>query len=394
MNKKNNPPKEKLDVNTDQDLKNKKIKIHLVHGTWANGWFKSKTAWFNPDSVSYQRIIDQLPQDVQVEPFLWSGKNSVAARSKAASILRGHIEKSISNDPHTDHVILAHSHGGTVAVEALGGINQKSQGAPQIKALICLATPFAYLARPSFAQFQTGLLAVVSILYAIYWYYILRNLPWIPDFLGLYGFAFFIGIKALLAFFLVMSIVHALYEQVQVEPILWGSQPPIYLLRATRDEASLLIGFVQTFNWLSLVFARSHDITSSSFRRPVSYVGYAIAYLSCAGLGLKIATPLFSQIGLLWPDGALQVLVIGVYAPAIAGTVYLLGYTLLAFAVGHYNLLSWLTTSVEVDAAPPGRMCNLKVYSALPAGGLRHGLYEHEEVLKDVGTIVRDALQN
>jgi len=41
------------------------------------------------------------------------------------------------------------------------------------------------------------------------------------------------------------------------------------------------------------------------------------------------------------------------YGPAVAGCVYLLGYTVIAVGVGHLNILQWLSSVAEVEAAPP-----------------------------------------
>ena len=87
----------------------------------------------------------------------------------------------------------------------------------------------------------------------------------------------------------------------------------------------------------------------------------------------------------------LQMIGLFVYAPAAAGCIYLIGYVLLAVSVGYYAVWRWLTTGVEIDAAPPGVMCNLFIYSDFSGRtewSLRHGLYEHEGVLRDVASLV------
>jgi pimeloyl-ACP methyl ester carboxylesterase len=370
------------------------IKVHLVHGTWANGWLKSKNSWFNQDSDTYRRLMDQLPSGTQVQAFLWSGKNSIDARDKAAGSLCRYLEDAISQSPHTSHVIVAHSHGGTVAADALGRLFQCSPQQSQVKALICLATPFTYLARPSFAQFQTGLVAAASLAYVLYWICILAFFPWIPEFVGQTGFITLVTVKALLAFLLVVWLARGSFDSLIECSSVLHPRLPIYLLRATRDEASLSIGLMQVFSWLGAAFAQSHDITQSTIRRPLTYLGYAIAYCTCFVIGANGAKFIASQFGLHWTDWVFAVLTIGVFSPAVAGTVYLLAYASLALVVGHTSLNRWLTTRIEVDAAPPGMMCKLKVYSALSGstGGLRHGLYEDDEVLKDVGVIVREVM--
>jgi hypothetical protein len=52
-------------------------------------------------------------------PFLWSGANSVQERDKAARELVEHIRAKQSDHPSSTQVVIAHSHGGNVALRAL-----------------------------------------------------------------------------------------------------------------------------------------------------------------------------------------------------------------------------------------------------------------------------------
>jgi ABC-type tungstate transport system substrate-binding protein len=66
----------------------------------------------------------------------------------------------------------------------------------------------------------------------------------------------------------------------------------------------------------------------------------------------------------------------------------------LALSVGHLRLRRWLNTMIEVDAAPPGILCRIKVYSLLSeSGGLRHGLYMSENVSSDLVVILRELIE-
>jgi hypothetical protein len=97
-----------------------------------------------------------------------------------------------------------------------------------------------------------------------------------------------------------------------------------------------------------------------------------------------------TQLGAHWPSEALPVIGLFIYAPGIAGVVYFVGYALLAMVAGHTKILTWLTTAIEVDAAPSEVFCQLKIYTTLNASSksLRHSLYENEDVIRDVGSIV------
>ena len=69
----------------------------------------------------------------------WIGLNSHWARHKGAMSLRRSLTKSIADRPQALHVVVAHSHGGNVAVTALdaeSGLGQRVGG------VVCMATPF------------------------------------------------------------------------------------------------------------------------------------------------------------------------------------------------------------------------------------------------------------
>jgi hypothetical protein len=79
--------------------------------------------------------------------FLWSGYNSFAARADAACSLRAALRESAREHPGVRQVVLAHSHGGTVAVKALDTHDELRGGGetPDVRALLTLGTPFVRL---------------------------------------------------------------------------------------------------------------------------------------------------------------------------------------------------------------------------------------------------------
>ena len=75
--------------------------------------------------------------DWPVRAFLWSGANSVHARDCAARELSDQLRKDLQ-DPDAKAVIIAHSHGGNVALRALQHLDFM---ADRIR-VVTLATPF------------------------------------------------------------------------------------------------------------------------------------------------------------------------------------------------------------------------------------------------------------
>jgi len=363
----------------------KRIRLHLVHGTWAKGLCGTKRAWSEPGEVAYERLRRKLPGS-QLESFTWSGRNSIAGRGAAANTLQQHLDQSLRDHPSDCHIILAHSHGGTVANQAVSGSDL--DGA--IRGLICLATPFTYLDAPSEARLQTGISAVASVFFAFFWTAVLAWFPWIPELLGIVPFAGVLGVTSVLAILSVFIIAGArIARQTVCLPPSGPRKTSLFLIRGSRDEASLLLAGAQVLDSLCAALARLFDPTPLTVRRPLTYVGYILVFTGCVALGAFAATLLMP---VLMPHVGVEVAgILGmfVYGPAVAGWVYLLGYAAIAVGAGHWNLLRWLSSVVEVEAAPPNTTCQMYVFSELSTTRTRHALYEDDQVLGRVAELVQ-----
>ena len=136
--------------------------ITLIHGTWPRGkwrdvlltpfyekWpsrFLPKWLWFADGSEFRSRLTAALSKrglSAQISPFLWSGANSVGERDKAARELLEHIRTKQSDYPSCTQVVIAHSHGGNVALRALDQL-----GVTRDEIFIAtIATPFVEIFR-------------------------------------------------------------------------------------------------------------------------------------------------------------------------------------------------------------------------------------------------------
>lgn len=362
-----------------------KIRLHLVHGTWAKGLLGTARAWSEQGESAYARLLTKLPKNTQFESFIWSGRNSIAARAKAAADLQEHLRQSLREHPKDCHVVLAHSHGGTIANEAVH--SRDLDGA--VRGLICLATPFIYLVSPSLGRLRTGILALTSMLYAIYWTALMAMMSWIPQFLGTVVFTSLVAVKILVAFGLVAFIAKVTFEN-RAGTLRPGGpkNTPVFLIRGSRDEASLILSEAQLFDTFCATFASAHDVTQARIKRLFTLIGYVLVFGSCAAIGVYVAMHISP---VLFPHVAVEVLgIMGmfVYAPAVAGLVYLVGYAVVAMGAGHWSVLHWLWSVVEVEAAPPNTTCQMYVFSELDTVGLRHGLYEDDQVLGHVAKLV------
>ena len=104
----------------------------LVHGTFARG-----AAWTAPQSALRSTLAAAFP-DSEFAVFLWTGKNTHEARLAAGMEFGDFLRSLTTRFPNSRHVIIAHSHGGNVAMYALRDENL----AAQLSEVVCMATPF------------------------------------------------------------------------------------------------------------------------------------------------------------------------------------------------------------------------------------------------------------
>jgi pimeloyl-ACP methyl ester carboxylesterase len=367
------------------------VVVHLIHGTWPYGFFRrtpgKRPAWFEDGSAVRKAIAESADVPIDFRAFPWSGRNSHAARTLAARILYDHIQAALEERPEKKHVIIAHSHGGTVAARCLALQSSLIPGVPRIKAFICLATPFTYLSRISRADegnFGACLSAAVFAMFALL---VAKVRPGFPN----HNVWRYVAIGAFLRLVLLPLSILML---TRFEPVLgYGNSSihrsiPTFILRGTRDEAALTIGLAQALNMVLRLPSKLAVSTSklSGLLPSLRSMGHTIVFAPLVGLFLwKFASlPDMS----FWKFLCLVFLV----DDGITGGLVIAGYTVNALTVGFLDFRSWPNTIVEVDAVPPMKECSFKGYSDLEdieTTSLRHGLYENKGVQREIGLIIR-----
>jgi pimeloyl-ACP methyl ester carboxylesterase len=364
--------------------------VHLVHGTWPFGpfgrLFGAKKAWLE-DGSPFRKAVESLTdRPLEFRPFQWSGRNSVMARLNASEKLAHDLEELQKDQPSARHVIIAHSHGGTVAAMALQARPtwDDRQPLPEIKALICLATPFTYVSR-SYDQnlFSIALGSISGAMIALAltplwttWWFLLLMLflvgwPVGPFLIWLSRADFPDG---------------RYYSNMIVQPDM-----PTFIIRGTRDEANLTIGFAQSLNAFLSLFYRSFDEVPKFDSLP-SWLLKVVAML----VGLLLAGAVLRSISAYvdYPDtGMLQdAFLFLLFGAASFGTIFIAGYSLIAFAVGFYNPARWPWSVIEVDSSLPDKECSIKCYHDLDdiePTAMRHGIYELLAVQADIALVVQ-----
>ena len=126
--------------------------VTLVHGTWGRGFFSSDKPgkpprWFEDGSKFRHEFAQELEAlhipFAKIEVCNWSGANSIVARERAARQLASQLTAQRSLNPGALQLVIAHSHGGNIAVRALAHLDDTES-----KLLIAtLATPFLEMFR-------------------------------------------------------------------------------------------------------------------------------------------------------------------------------------------------------------------------------------------------------
>lgn len=126
--------------------------IVLVHGTWGQGFDPYKfhdgrsARWFEPGHPFYVQLLTSLEGHIaasDVSAFMWSGANSIRERSEAATELASVLDRRLQEAPGVEQILIAHSHGGNVALRARDAMT----GDRSRVHIITLATPFIRVTR-------------------------------------------------------------------------------------------------------------------------------------------------------------------------------------------------------------------------------------------------------
>ena len=242
-----------------------RLVVVLVHGTKPRLFGRDLMApptWTRRDSPFRNILAATLSEVPLFVEFDWSGANTHAARLSAATRLAGVLGQLRREHPAARLLLVAHSHGGNVALYAMRQLAHADRAAPHpVDGLVCLGTPFLHATlrdlekvfrRLSISLYWGAffsLLAVVPLLG-----YLLEqvSLPaaWVAVGIGLLAFIIwkFAGKSLLRRYFTVQRVealtvnAHRLSAAVDCRPASNG--PPILVVKSARDEAKLWLTFL------------------------------------------------------------------------------------------------------------------------------------------------------
>lgn len=375
----------------------KQLIVHLGHGTWPNGPFKkvdrsATDVWYARESEICRQIVNGVNRPVQLKPFFWSGNNSFFARRQAAAEFARHLNTNLEADAGSDHVVLAHSHGGTVAMHAIYRMaNLPKYSDHPLKAVICMASPFAYVTRATEKQRELAgdaisiLLAAAIVAAILFLFPEALDIPWV------------------LLWFLAGWVACEFACNVAVQIWLFMNRPatlhfdlpapeknlPFHLIRATRDEAALAIGFAQGLNafFAKILFMTEPDASPRDLRLKRNILSGLVSPL----VGIPFAIPVL-VVGLLlhWKLPAIAIAML-LFSSVAWPLLAILSYAALCFSVGMFKFRLWGQVVVEVDGAPPNNdshFISIADTDSLNGLGVRHGIYLLPEVHKAIVKII------
>ncbi len=349
------------------------INYALVHGT-----FGAKSDWLNHDAAEDPKGFRALLGSASVKtvnylvPKPWGGTSAIGKLNDLTNKARLDGAQTLAQElatlPGQDaNFVIAHSHGGNVAMYAL----QDEIARRKVDGLICLATPFLYpRQRPlSISTLVLSLIIMIVGYFQFAWRFDLTNSSLLAWCGAVALFVVSVAIPSVLVALVVrqrFASKEALDAHIKrlsfIDPKI-----PVLLIRASGDEASGLLRAGQFLNWLAGMVMRIG--------------GRQLYVLLCLGL-LLFAWSAYKNF--TWvPNVSLSLLTTLLISLAGLMVVMLMALTLSRIFVG-WDAWRWVgEIETMIEDGPPGVPAELTVLTPrLPERGLSHtGIFTQVETI-------------
>jgi hypothetical protein len=379
------------------ELTRPELLITLIHGTWGRGFFPGRRRegrppfWFEDGSPFLARLsagIADIPH--RIKPLLWSGANSIFERDRTAQHLAEYLAAEHAEHPLASQLIIAHSHGGNIALRALHHL-QSRNGASSCEAdrahplVATLATPFVEIHRADFgdrpAYIRFALVTATSFLSMPLILGLLFLVDWLaPDLMRSVGGLIFN------TFFVVFCLaavglgwwwivrdrqkqIAALEDVTRLDAL--ASAKRLLVIRAIDDEASLILAFGTILNYAT--------------RRLIENLLYLFGVLTIVIL-----------FGYKWWPGVFSMWAYPLsLACFILFTLVLFGGLMISRMLhGRELAISPMECQINTQSAPDAADLSqiVTLVSRKYVKSLRHGIYEHENCASAISDWVRAQL--
>ena len=375
--------------------------VTLVHGTFA-----SHADWVQDNSLLASSISNDVGQfgSTAVTRFCWSGANTHSGRLKAGRGLRDHLLSTAADFPEARQFVIAHSHGGNVALYALKDEQRSKDKLRKTLAksgggVVTLATPFLHIRWRPLGKLISGLLVAATVVFALAVAVLIVGVAadeidwkwWIALVIVAVGVPASapIGVSSLTyrgsnvprsTFLPFGDASRRRSECAQLElPDLGPDE--LLVIRPTADEASELLVSAQ---FLSFILARYLQGLEWIGRRlsglRTFFVGAALLLVIGAGLISQAAQGRVSDVlNVITVIAVLIFLALG--AAALPALVVMVAA---AASFGHDGLFWPLYAQMTAEAAPVGKARVLRVDISLDVGLGHSEIYDDPDVIKAI----------
>jgi len=131
----------------------------MIHGTFARN-----ALWTSDGSKLCKALREKLCGEIVIRRFPWSGANRNSDRIEAGKKLADTLNENLDSYPDAAHFVIAHSHGGNLALYAL----HDSRLQERLSGIICMNTPFISASRRDAEQLFFGLGVLFIIAYGVW----------------------------------------------------------------------------------------------------------------------------------------------------------------------------------------------------------------------------------
>jgi hypothetical protein len=133
--------------------------VTMIHGTFARN-----ALWTSDGSNLCKALREKLSGDIVIRRFPWSGANRNSDRIEAGKKLADALSENLASYPDAAHFVIAHSHGGNLALYAL----HDSRLQERLSGIICMNTPFISATRRDAEQLFFGLGVLFVVAYGVW----------------------------------------------------------------------------------------------------------------------------------------------------------------------------------------------------------------------------------
>ena len=259
------------------------VTISLVHGTFARD-----APWTRPGSKLYTALQETFPR-ANIEAFGWKGRNSALDRERESRRFGEWARARALAQGGAPHFVIAHSHGGNIALKALGD----AAVAAAVRGVACLSTPFLHLRPRQFGA--TGATYLWVALAAAFTAVLLASVFELWDaigfepepgavFVALYGSAV---VAALAADLMERRFARAAEQFADACALPVVARESVLILRSAGDEAAGLLMATQFLEWLIGRSWRAASASAGDFAEDIvarasrAFDGYVRILASC-----------------------------------------------------------------------------------------------------------------